>query len=410
MNFFKKLFKKDEINLQDVFNALDKFDNDIKSLREFSEIAFRYFGNNWKFNLEMYISSLPDAEKNKYLSEFKNVMEYEKALSIWTSALQIVKGVKPVSAELLKSMPEYKTYLSKFGIEGECLFEKLNSMFDISGAETKKTSEITNIEDENQSIDAEISNIDNDTTLNVEENSANNESIDNVSEITTDEPVDEKEEISFSTVSENDETKDSQDEEIEEEDSLDEDIELSPEKQEYRAQLKQRILQKVRDIELRKNKVKEELKLKENISENKSEINKESKSTDIKPKKNKKDKEKQSINSKKSSNNEVNTTWILQNFKKIEEFLAQSREVMSAISIYKKAPSVEEYKNYGFILDVIDYLVEKGDEILSSKSDDEINSVFAGGRDELRDIIKFYKSEKNNEVIIPEDKKSDGKK
>jgi hypothetical protein len=410
MNFFKKLFKKDEINLQDVFNALDNFDNDIKSLREFSEIAFRYFGNNWKFNLEMYISSLPDAEKNKYLSEFKNVMEYEKALSIWTSALQIVKGVKPVSAELLKSMPEYKTYLSKFGIEGERLFEKLNSMFDISGAETKKTSEITNIEDENQSIDAEISNIDNDTTLNVAENSVNNESIDNVSEITTDEPVDGKEEISFSTVSENDETKDSQDEETEEEDSLEEDIELSPEKQEYRAQLKQRILQKVRDIELRKNKVKEELKLKENISENKSEINKESKSTDIKPKKNKKDKEKQSINSKKSSNNEVNTTWILQNFKKIEEFLAQSREVMSAISIYKKAPSVEEYKNYGFILDVIDYLVEKGDEILSSKSDDEINSVFAGGRDELRDIIKFYKSEKNNEVIIPEDKKSDGKK
>ncbi len=410
MNFFKKLFKKDEINLQDVFNALDKFDNDIKSLREFSEIAFRYFGNNWKFNLEMYISSLPDAEKNKYLSEFKNVMEYEKALSIWTSALQIVKGVKPVSAELLKSMPEYKTYLSKFGIEGERLFEKLNSMFDISGAETKKTSEITSIEDENQSIDTEISNIDNDTTLNVEENSANNESIDDVSEITTDESVDGKEEISFSTVSENDETKDSQDEETEEEDSLDEDIELSPEKQEYRAQLKQRILQKVRDIELRKNKVKEELKLKENISENKSEINKESKSTDIKPKKNKKDKGKQSINSKKSSNNEINTTWILQNFKKIEEFLAQSREVMSAISIYKKAPSVEEYKNYGFILDVIDYLVEKGDEILSSKSDDEINSVFAGGRDELRDIIKFYKSEKNNEVIIPEDKKSDGKK
>lgn len=410
MNFFKKLFKKDEINLQDVFNALDNFDNDIKSLREFSEIAFRYFGNNWKFNLEMYISSLPDTEKNKYLSEFKNVMEYEKALSIWTSALQIVKGVKPVSAELLKSMPEYKTYLSKFGIEGERLFEKLNSMFDISGAETKKTSEITSIEDENQSIDTEISNIDNDTTLNIEENSVNNESIDDVSEITTDEPVDEKEEISFSTVSENDETKDSQDEETEEEDSFDENIELSPEKQEYRAQLKQRILQKVRDIELRKNKVKEELKLKENISENKSEINKESKSTDIKPKKNKKDKEKQSINSKKSSNNEVNTTWILQNFKKIEEFLAQSREVMSAISIYKKAPSVEEYKNYGFILDVIDYLVEKGDEILSSKSDDEINSVFAGGRDELRDIIKFYKSEKNNEVIIPEDKKSDGKK
>ena len=143
MNFFKKFFAKKETSLQDVFNALDKFDNDIKTLREFSETAFDYFGNNWKFNLEMYISSLPQEDKEIYREKFQNVMEYEKDLSIWTSGLQIVKGVKPVSAELLKSMPEYKTYLAKFGIEGERLFEKLNSMFDVLG-DDKTSKQIEN--------------------------------------------------------------------------------------------------------------------------------------------------------------------------------------------------------------------------------------------------------------------------
>ena len=59
MSFFKKLFHKKEIKLQDVFDALDSFDNDVKTLQNFSEIAYQYFGNSWKFNLEMYISSLP---------------------------------------------------------------------------------------------------------------------------------------------------------------------------------------------------------------------------------------------------------------------------------------------------------------------------------------------------------------
>ena len=76
---------------------------------------------------------------------------------------------------------------------------------------------------------------------------------------------------------------------------------------------------------------------------------------------------------------------------------------MSAISIYKNSDSVEDYKNYGFILDVIDYLIEMGEKILSEKSDAEISTVFAGGRDELRDIINSYKTEKNNEVVIPDD-------
>ena len=423
MNFFKKLFNKDQITLQDVFNSLDAFDNDMKSLHTFSEKAFKYFGNNWKFNLEMYISSLPTDEKNKYYAKFKNVMEYEKALSIWTSALQIIKGVKHVSAELLKAMPEYKTYLTKFGIEGERLFEKLNSMFDISvnkkqeevSEQSKEISssdvehdasdvaEIIESDDkvEDEVLDTEIETSSEDESDIDEENTPSDiVSEDEVIEEKVEEiPVEEeKEEIVETNISENnDETVEEDNDEVEEDDS---EIHLSKEKQEYRAQLKERILQKVRDIELRKKSLKEELEenkksveVEKNIKEEKSNPSK----TAQKSPKNK------SIKSKKQSINKVNIDWILNNFKKIQEFLSESREVMSAISLYKNAESIEEYKNYGFIIDVIDYLIEKGEEILSTKSDSEIENIFPGGKEELRKTIEFYKNEKNNEVLLPDE-------
>ena len=108
--------------------------------------------------------------------------------------------------------------------------------------------------------------------------------------------------------------------------------------------------------------------------------------------------------------NEENIDWILKNFIKISDFLSESRRVMSAISIYKKASTLEEYKNYGFILDVIDYLIDKGNQILSTKSDAEIEQVFAGGREELISIIDSYKKEKNNEIVFAESDNNDAKK
>ena len=364
MNFFKKLFNNDQVNLQDVFNSLNAFDNDIKTLRTFSETAYQYFGNNWKFNLEMYISSLPQQEKEIYLNKFKNVMEYEKALSIWTSALQIVKGVKPVSAELLKSMPEYQTYLSKFGIEGERLFEKLNSMFDVA-----KKDSITPVQDTPLFDSEEMNNIpNNEVTVETEPEPSPKPVPEIVLEQTSAPQSEETEE---------------EDEDVDEE--VDANVSLTEENQKYRTQLKERILQKVRDIEQRKQVLKEELSVEKSVETKKTK------------------KQRQSIE-------EVNTDWILNNFKKISEFLSNSREIMSAISIYKNAQSVEEYKNYGFIIDILDYLIEKGEEILSEKTDEEIEKVFSGGRVELSNLISSYKNERNSEVIIPEEPKVKVKK
>ncbi len=376
MGFFKKLFQKKGIELQDVFDALDNFANDIKTLQNFSEIAYQYFGNNWKFNLEMYISSLAPADKEKYLSEFKRVMDYEKALSIWTSTLQIIKGIKPVSAELLKSMPEYKEYLSKFGIEGERLFEKLNSMFDIR-------------KDIPSSLPSD------NTTEQIEE-------IKESEEVITDDDIPAKDD------KENDDeeeiiTEDGNDSEKENE-SL-ESFHVLNNNQEYHKRLKQRILEKVRDIEARKDSGKEKTS---NTSDEKTlEINEEIAETEEKDEKIIK---KQSIGINKANKNEENIDWILKNFIKISNFLSESRKIMSAISIYKKSSSLEEYKNYGFIVDVIDYLIDKGNEILSTKSDEDIKAVFPGGRSELVSIIDSYKNEKNNEIVFVESESNNTKK
>ena len=64
MNFFKK-FINHKITIQDVLSSLEKFDNDVKSLNDFKAKANEYFGVNWKFNLEVYISSLPKDYKEK---------------------------------------------------------------------------------------------------------------------------------------------------------------------------------------------------------------------------------------------------------------------------------------------------------------------------------------------------------
>ncbi len=456
MNFFKKLFNKDEVSIQDVFDALDNFDSDIKTLRNFSEIAFKYFGNNWKFNLEMYIASLPSEYKGKYLSKFKNVMEYEKALSIWTSALQIIKGIKPVSAELLKSMPEYKSYLSKFGIEGERLFEKLNSMFDVS----KNTSESQPVQNDiapvsddsdvkNDVVEEDVAEANTDTEISVEEVEVEPEEDTQTSTSDTEEkteidtkdsvpaevevveeedvekeiapapaePASESVEVDASTNEEPENKSDvkggtDEDEGYDEDDDDASEENLSAENIEYRKQLKERILQKVRDIELRKKNLEAELaekKAKENLpvapSPSKEDVVVFEDS--VKTKKSVKSSKNKSKNIKNQSNQEVNIDWLLQNFKKIQEFLSKSREIMSAISLYKNSASVEDYKNYGFILDVIDYLIETGEKILSQKSDDEIQTIFEGGRNELRDIINTYKNEKNNEVVIPDEVKND---
>lgn len=339
MDFLKKIIKH-KTTIQDVLSSLENFDNDVKSLNNFKEKATEYFGINWKFNLEVYISSLPKNDKDKLYSLFKGLLDYEKGLSIWTSAMQIVKGVKPLSSDVLKNMPEYKEYLSKFGIEGTRLYEKLSDLLDVN----TPNEHIENTERISENVKQDIPS----SSLNIEE-------------------IEEKEEII-----------------------------KTPKQEEYTQKLKQKILQKMQDIETKKtvdlsppSQVKEEF----DVIEEK---------TETVPLNNAKKSKK--INEIKEITSDTNTKdWLLENFVKVHNFLSNSREVMSAISLYKKAQSLEEYPYYGFIIDTIDYMIEQGEKILRDKGNDEISAYFSNGKDEIKEIIASYKEQKNNEVIIPPD-------
>lgn len=385
-----KDFFKHKTTIHDVLSSLDSFSNDVKSLNIFRGNALSYFGTNWKFNLEMYISSLSNTDRAKYYELFKNVLDYEKALNIWTSAMQIVNSSKSVSADILKNMSEYKLYLLKFGIEGKRLYEKLATQLGIpeNGDDEKiippvardvvkgnKPSEI--IEDEKAEPET--------TTV-----------VDTIQKGSDVEP----------TTITNETAKDKTEEPVQnadEKEPVDDDID-NPANNEYRQKLRQKILQKVHDIELLNNKNNNAEKPAEPSDEEGKTVGQkpEADSVNVSTPAPKVNKTVDTPSTQTRNDEKQNSDWDIQNFKRIEDFLSNSREIMSAICLYKNVPSLEEYKYYGFIIDTIGYLIERGNKILSEKSDDVLDMAFDGGRQGLKNIIASYEGQKTDEIVLPE--------
>ena len=389
-----KDFFKHKTTIHDVLSSLDSFSNDVKSLNIFRGNALSYFGTNWKFNLEMYISSLSNTDRAKYYELFKNALDYEKALNIWTSAMQIVNSSKSVSADILKNMSEYKLYLLKFGIEGKRLYEKLATQLGIpeNGDDEKITPPVVRdvVKENKLSEIIEDEKVEPETTTMVD---AIQKDTDIKPTTITNETVKDKTEEPVQNA----------DDDEDEKEPVDDDVD-NPANNEYRQKLRQKILQKVHDIELLNNE-------KNNAEKSAEPSDEEGKMVGQKP-------EADSVNVSKpapKANKTVNTPssqphddgtqnsdWDIQNFKRIEDFLSNSREIMSAICLYKNVPSLEEYKYYGFIIDTIDYLIERGNKILSEKSDDVLDMAFDGGRQGLKNIIASYEGQKTDEIVLPE--------
>ena len=389
-----KDFFKHKTTIHDVLSSLDSFSNDVKSLNIFRGNALSYFGTNWKFNLEMYISSLSNTDRAKYYELFKNVLDYEKALNIWTSAMQIVNSSKSVSADILKNMSEYKLYLLKFGIEGKRLYEKLTTQLGIPEKDDDEkiippvARDVVKENKPSEIIEEEKAEPETTTVATTIQKGTDIKPATTTNEIVkdkTEEPVQ------------------NADDDEDEKEPVDDDIE-NPANNEYRQKLRQKILQKVHDIELLNNE-------KNNAEKPAEPSDEEEKTVGQKP-------DVDSINVSKSApkvsktvdtpstqphnDDTQNSDWDIQNFKRIEAFLSHSREIMSAICLYKNVPSLEEYKYYGFIIDAIDYLIERGNKILSEKSDDVLDMAFDGGRQGLKNIIATYEGQKSDEIVLPE--------
>lgn len=389
-----KDFFKHKTTIHDVLSSLDSFSNDVKSLNIFRGNALSYFGTNWKFNLEMYISSLSNTDRAKYYELFKNVLDYEKALNIWTSAMQIVNSSKSVSADILKNMSEYKLYLLKFGIEGKRLYEKLATQLGIpeKDADEKITPPVVrDVVKENKSSEIiEDEKVEPETTTVVD---AIQKGTDIKPTTITNETVKDKTEEPVQNA----------DDDEDEKEPVDDDID-NPANNEYRQKLRQKILQKVHDIELLNNeKNNAEKPAEPSDEEGKTEGQKpEADSVNVSKPAPKVNKTVNTPSPKPHNDGTQNSDWDIQNFKRIEDFLSNSREIMSAICLYKNVPSLEEYKYYGFIIDTIDYLIERGNKILSEKSDDVLDMAFDGGRQGLKNIIASYEGQKTDEIVLPE--------
>ena len=107
--------------------------------------SIAFFGENWKFNLEMYIASLPQNDRAKYYEIFKMVVEYEQATNYWNRAIKITNYTIGVSRDDLIEAGLYKKYLSKFGVEGIRLYQKLEKFLHINETSNIDKPEINEI-------------------------------------------------------------------------------------------------------------------------------------------------------------------------------------------------------------------------------------------------------------------------
>lgn len=87
--------------------------------------------------------------------------------------------------------------------------------------------------------------------------------------------------------------------------------------------------------------------------------------------------------------------WELDNFIRVFTYLDQSKSILSMLALRQNI-NFEEYKYYGFINDLYDYLIEKGMSLLANK--DKLRQILpqkiAGGAPALEQLLEHYREEK----------------
>ncbi|MBQ2017672.1 MAG: hypothetical protein II208_04075 [Alphaproteobacteria bacterium] len=115
--------KDDE--LQDLEQAIEKFTPDQAGLDMFLSIsAVRRFGEEWPVAIRSVIDKHP-----KMLAKWDMIKQTFDAYRLWDSANEIVSNPLSDRARALvqADMPDYETYLPKFGVQGIELLEKLRT-------------------------------------------------------------------------------------------------------------------------------------------------------------------------------------------------------------------------------------------------------------------------------------------
>ena len=320
------MFRK-KPGVADVLSALERFAGDQKTLADLGAAAGAFFGSGWRFNLEMYVGSMPAADRERYAPLVERALAFDRALALWLSATRIVKGAKSLSPEVIKDLPEYEEYLPRFGIEGARLLERLKRTLGLARTPAARDgSETAAPAPAPEKILKKVSREDLEGGV-----FARNPAAGSAPAPGTAAPA---------------------------------------------AKPDAKTPEPVRRAEPEPNSAR-------------AEPGPEPAAADSAP----------APIPEAPAPLGSGGDWDIENFLRVQNFLASSREVMSAVVLDGGYKSLEDYPHYGFILDALRGIVASGEKILSSKSDAAISGYFGGGRKELEDLLDFHRRQVEAEIV-----------
>ncbi|MHA1550096.1 MAG: hypothetical protein ACTSXV_01420 [Alphaproteobacteria bacterium] len=80
--------------------------------------------------------------------------------------------------------------------------------------------------------------------------------------------------------------------------------------------------------------------------------------------------------------------WQVNHFKKVVDYLDLSRNLLAMICVDKEDVKLENYKHYGFLIDIVDHLLVLGEKFLKEKK-----SILEplGGKEKLSELLETLK-------------------
>jgi len=110
------------------------FKPEFAHLAELEKAAMRIYGENWQEALNRDIIAMPARERDEYLPRWKVALAYEGAVKLWRRAEQVLGGSLPASMEAVGDIGKYDAALPRFGKLGEQMLIRLRLKLGLSPA------------------------------------------------------------------------------------------------------------------------------------------------------------------------------------------------------------------------------------------------------------------------------------
>ena len=81
-------------------------------------------------------------------------------------------------------------------------------------------------------------------------------------------------------------------------------------------------------------------------------------------------------------------SWQVSHFKKVVDYLDLSRNLLAMICVDKEDVKLENYKHYGFLIDIVDHLLVLGEKLIKEK---DSNLEPLGGKEKFSELLKTLK-------------------